>query len=623
MRDDEPTRKLTTILSADVAEFSRMMRADEDGTFRILRLCRQQIDPLVGQHHGRIFNTAGDSVVAEFTSPVEALRCAAEIQQAINKVGADSATDLHMKFRIGINLGDVLVEGADLIGDGVNIANRIQSVAKPGEICVSASVHEVVKNYPGFSYDDLGAVAVKSIAEPVRVYRVRPQSAARAPAPRRVRAAMRASMWATLVVVAVAGTLALAVHFGVVRVPTWQSEPAASVSSDTRVSIAVLPFDNLSGDSAQDYFVAGVTEEMILALGRFSDLSVIAREAVQQYKGKALKPGELSRDLDVRYALQGSVRREGERVRVTAMLSDAQTGVQLWADRYDGEIMDVFAVQDDITQKVVGTLAIKLTDIERLRSLGKPPENLQAYDYAQRGWDYLRRGARSDIREARKVFEQAITLDPGYANAYVGLAWTRVTAVTSGWTEQAAEALTEAERVARKALELDGSNASAHAVLAQVYLYRQQYNLARVENDQAIALNPNDAWSHAARGGVLVYVGEPEEAVRSFEIALRLDPSLNVVGTYPVGWAYYLVGRYEDGVHVMERQVHLFPSDFFIHTALAASYAQLGRRGDAALAASNTLRAWPFFEVNTFVQQFQRPQDRAVISAGLRRAGLK
>jgi adenylate cyclase len=621
VHDNEPVRKLTTILSADVAEFSRMMRADEDGTFRTLRLCRQRIEPLVDQHQGRIFGTAGDSVVAEFASPVQALRCAAEIQQAIDKIDADLPAHLRMKFRIGINLGDVLIEGADLIGDGVNIADRIQHVAKPGEICISASVHEVVKNQPGFSYEDLGELAVKNIAQPVRIYRIRPFTAAGAPARRRAGVSLRAGGWAALAAAAAAGLLALLFYLDLTSFSN--GGPGSGTARGTQVSIAVLPFENLSADQTQDYFVEGITEEMILALGRFSDLSVIAREAVQQYKGKALKPGELSRDLDVRYALQGSVRRDGERVRVTAMLSDARTGVQLWADRYDGEIKDVFAVQDDITQKVVGTLAIKLTDIERQRSLAKPPENLQAYDYAQRAWDHVRRGTRADNREARKLFERAIALDPAYAHAHVGLATTRLVTVTSGWTEQTAEALDEAERLARRALALDGSNAAAHAALAEVYLSRQQYDLARAEQEQAIALNPNDASSHAARGGVLVYAGEPQEAVRSFEIALRLDPSLNIVGASPVGWAYYLVGRYEDGVRVMERQEQQVPSDFFIHAALAASYAQLGRTEDAARAASGTLRSWPFFHVDTFVQQFQRTQDRDAIREGLRKAGLR
>jgi adenylate cyclase len=624
VRDNEPIRKLTTILSADVAEFSRMMRADEDGTFRTLRLCRQAIEPLVDQHKGRIFGTAGDSVVAEFASPVEALRCAADIQDAIDRVDAGVPEHLRMKFRIGINLGDVLIEGADLIGDGVNIADRIQHAAKPGGICISAGVHGVVKNQPGFSYEDLGDLTVKNIAQPVRVYRAW-QTATDTPLParRRAHAASRAGVWAAVLVGALAGALGLVFYLDLAPLPDRPSEPVGDTTRRTEVSIAVLPFDNLSADQTQDYFVEGINEEMILALGRFSDLSVIAREAVQQYKGKALKPGELSRDLGVRYALQGSVRRDGERVRVTATLSDARTGVQLWADRYDGEVKDVFAVQDDITQKVVGTLAIKLTDIERQRSLAKPPDNLQAYDYAQRAWNHYRAGTRSDIRESRKLFEQAIALDPAYAQAYVGLATTRVMTVSSGWTEQTAEALTEAERLARKALALDSTNAAAHATLAEVYLHRQQYDLARAEDEQAIALNPNDAWSHAARGGVLVYAGEPEEAIKSFEIALRLDPSLSIVGTYPAGWAYYLVGRYEDGVRVMERQEQQFPSDFFVHAALAASYAQLGRKEDAARAATSVLRSWPFFHVDTFVTQFRRTQDRDAIRDGLRKAGLK
>ena len=620
MRDNEPIRKLTTILSADVAEFSRMMRADEDGTFRTLRLCRQSIEPLVGHHQGRVFGTAGDSVVAEFASPVEALRCAVEIQQAVDKVGSDVPEHLRMKFRIGINLGDVLVEGDDLIGDGVNIADRIQHVAKPGEICISAGVHEVVKNQLGFSYEDLGGLAVKNIVQPVHVYRARRTATGTSlPARRPARTALRAVVWAAVLVGALAGALGLVFYLDLVPL----SEPPGDSSRSTQVSIAVLPFDNLSANQTQDYFVEGITEEMILALGRFSELSVIAREAVQQYKGKALKPDELSRDLGVRYALQGSVRRDGERVRVTATLIDAQTGVQLWADRYDGEVGDVFAVQDDITQKVVGTLAIKLTDIERQRSLARPPENLQADDYSQRAWNHYRAATRSDIREARRLFEQAIALDPAYAQAYVGLATTRVVTVSSGWTELTAEALADAERLARKALALDSTNAAAHATLAEVYLHRQQYDLARAEDEQAIALNPNDAWSHAARGGVLVYAGEPQEAVKSFEIALRLDPSMNIVGTYPMGWAYYLVGRYEDGVRVMERQEQQFPSDFFVHAALAASYAQLGRKEDAARAATSVRRSWPFFHVDTFVTQFRRTQDRDTIREGLLKAGLK
>jgi len=466
---------------------------------------------------------------------------------------------------------------------------------------------------------------VKNIADPIHVYEVELAGDGRGAImrPRRGSRARWMAGGAPAIVVLVASALGIASYTGYLHLPLFQAGPQPGGPLVAHASIAVLPFDNLSGDGTQDYFAEGVTEDMTLALGRFSDLSVIAREAVQQYKGKALKPGELSSDLGVRYALQGSVRRDGDRVRVTATLSDAVTGVQLWSDRYDGEVKDVFAVQDDITQKVVGALAIKLSDIERQRALAKPPENLQAYDYLQRGREYYRRSTRADNREARKLFEQAIALDPNYAPAYVALAMSRVLTVTSGWTEQTAETLNEAQRLAQKALQLDSSNASAHAVLADIYLNRLQYDLARTEDDQAIALNPNDALSHAARASVLVYAGEPEEAVKSFEIAMKLDPALDLVRRYSVGWAYYLVRRYDDAVRLSEDGVRQNPADYFNQACLAASYAQLGRMQNAVMAANGTLHAWPFFRVESFVSQFQREVDRALITEGLHKAGMK
>ena len=596
-----------------------MMRADEDGTFRALRLCRQAIDRSVDDHQGRIFATGGDSVTAEFPSPVEALRCAVEIQQAVEKIGEDLPDSNRLRFRIGINLGDVLVEGADLIGDGVNVAARIQQVAQAGEICMSASVHQLVNTRAGFAFDDLGRITVKNIAEPIHVYRLRLGATA---AQSRPASPPRRKLWLLAVLGAALAALGAGLYLGLAGAPTGSPESKMDAERASHPSIAVLTFENLSGDATQAYFVDGITEDVILALGRFSDLTVMAREAVEQYKGKVLKPGELNRDLGVRYSLQGSVRRDGDRVRVTAILTDAQSGAQLWSDRYDGEVKDVFAVQDDITQKVVGTLAIRLSDIERARSLAKPPENLQAYDYLQRGWDYYRRNTRADNRAARKLFEQALALDPRYASAYVALAQTRVLAATSGWTELMAEGLAEAEQLARKALELDASNAEAHQVLADVYLSRGQYDLARAEADQAIALNPNDAFSHAARGGTLVFAGDAEEALKSFAVAQRLNPPMALFRLYPLGWAYYLVRRYDDAIRVTENGLSQSSSDYFVHAALAASYAQLGRKEDAARAAAATLRAWPFFKVDTFVTQFRSEADRAFIAEGLRKAGL-
>lgn len=621
----EPARKLTTILSADAAEYSRMMRADEEGTFRALRLCRDAIDRLVEAHQGRIFGSAGDSVVAEFASPVEALRCAAEIQGAVEQVDQGLPERNRMRFRIGINLGDVLIQGSDLLGDGVNVANRIQTFARPGEICISASVHEIIRSRSEFAFEDLGPVTAKNIAEPIRVYRARPlldQRALAVGVRSRSSRAARLALFSAAIAVLLGGGLGLAFHFGYLPLPEWGGPQLTSVAV-RQASIAVLPFDNLSGDPTQDYFADGITEDMTLALGRFSDLSVVAPEAVRQYKGKPIEPGQLSADLGVRYALQGSVRRDGDRIRVTATLSDAATGVQLWSDRYDGEVRDVFAVQDDITHKVVGALAIKLSTIERQRSLSKPPENLQAYDYMQRGREFLRRNTRADTREARRLFEQAIALDAGYASAYVELATTRLLTATSGWTELTAQYLDEAERLAHKALELDSSNAGAHAVLAEIYLGRQRYDLARVANEDAIALNPNDAASYATRGAVLTFSGEPEEAIRSFEIAMQLDPSVAIIRQYSIGWPYYLVRRYDEAARWADAGIRQNPADYFNHACLAAASAQLGRMEDTARAASATLRAWPFFHVETFAAQFKRESDRALIGEGLRKAGLR
>jgi len=626
MRENEPTRKLTTILCADAVEYSRMMREDEEGTYRALRACREEFDRLVGEHQGRIFGAAGDSVLAEFPSPVEAVRCAVNVQQAIDKIGENTKAAQRLRFRIGVNLGDVLVEGGDLIGDGVNVAARLQGLAQPGEICISAGIFELVKNTPNLHFDDIGKLAVKNIAEPVHVHRVRSGPAAalqRKPTPRSRWGWAGALLAATLVVGTIAGALVLAWYLGYLPAPRIGSAQNAEAPQTDHASIIVLPFDNLSGDPSQDYFADGITEDITLALGRFSDLSVIAREAAQQFKGKPPQPGELSRTLNVRYMLQGSVRRDGERVRVTAMLSDAQSSVQLWSDRYDGAVKDVFSVQDDITQKVVGTLAIKLSDIELKRSLGKPPENLQAYDYLLRGRNYFLRGNRADNSTARRMFETAIQLDPNYASAYVALGETRMKAAFSGWTEQVVESVDQAKAYARRALELDSGNAEAHTLLGTVYLNLGQGDLAIAEIRQALALNPNDANSYALLGGALTYGGDPAEAVKEFEIAMRLNPDMGAGRFTPVGWAYYFVGRYGDAVKVQEAAIREDPQEYFIHAGLAAAYAQLGRTADAARAAKDTLRTWPFFDVATFADQFADWEKQKAVAEGLRKAGLK
>ena len=624
MREHEATRKLTTILCADAVEFSRLMRADEEGTYRTLRTCRNAFDRVVAEHQGRVFGAAGDSVLAEFPSPVEAVRSAVEVQQAIEKIASETPETSRLRFRIGINIGDVLVEGADLIGDGVNVAARLQGLAQPGEICISSGVFELVKNTPNLAFDDLGKLPVKNIAEPVHVHRVRsgPATAPRQPAQARSRWGWaRALLGAAIVAGAITAILGLGWYLGYLPLPSPGSQ--SGLSREEHASIIVLPFENLSGDASQDYFADGITEDVTLALGRFSDLSVIAREAAQHYKGTPPQPGELSRALGVRYMLQGTVRRDGDRVRVTAILSDAQSSVQLWSNQYDSEVKDVFSVQDDITQNVAGALAIKLSSIERQRSLAKPPENLQAYDYLLRGRDYYLRGTRADNSTARRMFETAIQLDPGYAEAYVGLGYTRLRAAFSGWTEQVVESVQQAKDHGLKALDLDSGNADAHALLGQVYLNLDQGTLALAETRKAIELNPNDANSYAALGGALTYGGDGEAAVTAFEVAMRLNPDLRADRFNPIGWAYFLTGRYDDAVKVQEAAVGKNPGEFFNYAGLAAAYAELNRMPDAARAAKDTLRTWPFFSVAEFATQFAGEASQTKIAQGLRKAGLK
>jgi TolB-like protein/Flp pilus assembly protein TadD len=594
--------------------YSRLMRADEEGTYRHLRSCREIIDSVIREYQGRIFGSAGDSVVAEFASPVEALRAALEIQATLEKLAAVLEPAQQMHFRIGINLGDVLIEGEDLIGDGVNVAARLQGLADPGGICISGSVHEQIRNKLGLDCDDLGDQTLKNIADPVHAYRVPTgapsgRSLGKPQGTRRWRAGA-AGVFALLCL----GAFAAYLEYG------WRKGAPLQCG---HASIAVLPFANLSGDPGQDYFSDGTTEDITAALGRFSDLSVIADVAAQQYRGKSIQPGELNRDLGVCYALKGSVRKDGDRVLITAQLIDAVTGRLLWSDSYDGEVKDVFSVRNQITQSVAGKLALKLQDMERQRALKKPTGSLDAYEYALRGRLYLAQDSRAANNQARQMFERAIELDPAYASAYAALGMTRLKSAVSGWTEFPDEALEQAKRLAQKAIDLDADNAEAHRVLGGVYFNEVQFDLALSEDNRAIDLNPNDAGSYAARGAVLTFTGYPKEAIDSFDIARRLNPSLGAGRLEPVGWAYYLDKRYEDAIMVLKGGLGASPDDYFIYAGLAAAYAQLDRKTEAASAAADVRRVWPFFAVGTFARQFENETDRALVIDGLQKAGLE
>ena len=625
MPEDRAERRLTTILAADVVGYSRLMGEDETGTLAALKAHRKElIEPKTAQYHGRVVKLMGDGTLMEFRSVVDAVIFAVEFQCAMLERNTTVSEDRRITYRVGINIGDIIVEGDDIYGDGVNVAARLEGLADPGGICISHSAYNQIKSKIELNFEHLGEQKVKNIAEPVSVYRVLiDDSAAGLITPVSVpekRPWRRAVALAGMAVVVIAG--AAVWYFGV-RGPAPLTEVAVEANMafplPDKPSIAVLPFDNLSGDPKQDYFSTGTTESIITALSQFPDLFVIARNSAFTYKDRPVK--QVAEELGARYVLKGSVQRSGDRVRFTAQLIDALSGHHLWAERNEGESKDIFDLQDEITRRIVGTLAAKLTDLEQKRAFAKPTSNLEAYDYVLRGREHLSRRTRPENFEARKVFERAIELDPRYASAYVALGWTHMHSFFFGWTEFPADALEQAHDLAQKAVSLEASNARAHALLGQVYLNWKLYDLATTELARAIELNPNDADIYASHGTVMLWSSRPDEAIVSFETAQRFDPNMNP--PWKLGLAYYLQGRYDDAITALKRSIGQNPDHLFSHVALAATYGQLNRLEDASREAATVLRLYPFFEVDSFGSLLANPTHRAHIAAGLDKAGLQ
>jgi TolB-like protein len=426
---------------------------------------------LITAHGGRIVGTAGDSLLADFSSIVDALSCAVEMQRASRAVNDPAPPERRLELRIGVNLGDVIVDGDNIFGDGVNIAARLEALARPGTVCISQTVYDQVRNKLDLDYRPLGSHRVKNIAEPVRAYAVGPPASV--PRPRIVRRPLVAA--ALILVLAVAGLATWVFHVGAGREllglgaapkPVDVATLAAPARLAGRPSVAVLPFKNLSGDTSQDFFSDGITEDVVTALGRFSNLLVIAKSASFPFKGSNAAPADIGRRLDARYLLEGSIRRSGDRVRVNVELTEAVTGVHVWSETYDAEAKDIFAVQDDIARRVVAAAAVKLTRFERERALTKPTENLAAYEYVLRGREFLSHVSREKKDEAAALFQRAIDLDPSYAAAYAALGGAHFEAVVSGWTEFRQDETEQAEKLAQKALALDPTTTSAYRLLA-------------------------------------------------------------------------------------------------------------------------------------------------------------
>src|SRR6516165_9955957 len=624
-------RKLAAILHADVVGFSRLMGEDEAGTHRALDELRRAVDPLIAAQGGRIVGTAGDSLLADFSSVVDALNCAMEMQQASRGINDPLPPERRLELWIGVNLGDVIIDGDDIFGDGVNIAARLEALAQPGTVCISQTVYDQVRNKLDLDYRPLGAHRVKNIAEPVRAYAV--GLAAVAPRPRKGWRPLAAVAGAAAALAA-AGLLAWVFYAGVgweriglstATKPVEVAGLAAPARLAGHPSVAALPFKNLSGDASQDYFSDGITEDVITALGRFSNLLVIAKSASFPFKGSNASPAEMGRLLDARYLLEGSIRRAGSRVRVSVELTEATTGRHVWSEAYDAEVDDIFAVQDDIAKRVVGVAAVKLTRFEQERVLAKPTGSLAAYEYVLRGRDSFSHATSDDNDRASELFQRAIDLDPNYAEAYAALGDSYYEAVISGWSQFREDDLERAKTLAQKALALDPTTTRAYRVLSNIDLFSKRYDLALEQTDRALEINPSDADNYAQRGSILVWAGRSEEGLPWLEGALRFDRASDFAAAR-LCMAYYFVGRYDDAVAACDRALARNPgrnTQMLTHPMLAAAYAQLGREQDAEGERAIVRQLWPFLDARTFAAQFGTQEARDHMLEGLKKAGFR
>jgi adenylate cyclase len=584
MTTEKIKRKLTAILSADVKGYSRLMGEDEEWTVRTLKTYKDMMRGLIQQHRGRIVDAPGDNVLAEFASVVDGVQCAVEIQQVLRAKNAMLPENRRMAFRIGINLGDVIEEGEQIYGDGVNIAARLESLAEAGGISISGTVYDQIENKLDLKYDYLGEQSVKNIARPVRVYRVLVGSEAGFPK--------------------VSGKL------------DFPKSP----------SIAVLPFVNMSGDPEQEYFSDGITEEIITGLSKVPRLIVIARNSTFTYKGKSVKVQQVGQELGVRYVLGGSVRKAGDRVRITAQLVDTTTGHHLWAERYNRDLSDIFALQDEITVNVMRAMQVELTEGEQACEwLKRGSQKIEAYEKGMKGMELFRHFSPEGNGQARKVFAECIALDPGYPGPYVMLAWTHLTAVYNGWSRSPEESIMQALELAQRAIALDSSQADAFSLLGNIYLLTRQYEKAITEGERAVALNPNRADSHVWLAMILTASGEPEGAVDLIYKAIRLNPFPPNWYFFSLGNAFFLLGEYNQAVEAYKRALQTSPDLLLAYIGLAASLSASNRADDARAAASQIVRIDPKFSLEAFARSltYKNENHREFWIDSLRKAGLK
>ncbi|MGA2954118.1 MAG: tetratricopeptide repeat protein [Thermodesulfobacteriota bacterium] len=631
-------RKLTAILSADVKGYSRLMGTDEEATLRTLQEYKEVMASSIQHHRGRIVGTAGDSVLAEFASVVDAVQCAVEIQQVLRAKNDLLPEDRRMDFRMGINLGDVIEEGDTIYGDGVNIAARLEGMAEAGGICISESAYQQIKNKLPLRYDYLGEHEVKNIAEPVRVYRaqVEPEAASSKLSRQKKPVGKRLSK-AALAIIAVVVIVGAVILYQFVLRP---SHPKMEVASKEKMalplpdvpSIAVLPFVNMSKDPDQEFFCDGMTEEIITNLSKVPRLFVIARNSTFTYKGKPVKIKQVSEELGVRYVLEGSVQRSGDRLRITAQLIDALTGNHLWAERYDRDLKDIFALQDEITIKILQAIQVKLTEGGEVLTAEKYAEKyyrgkqgLDCYLKLTEARGYYERWNIEDNNLARRMIEEAIAMCPENPMGYVHLGFVYRNDYWLGNTKSPRETIEKGIELTQKALAVDDSIADAHGILCSLYLTKREYDKAIAEGERGVALNPGGTLVLNNYASGLYFAGRPEEAIPLFQKAIRLNPFGPSYLYRQFGAALMNAGRSEEAVSALKKAIQLTPDDIQAHLALAATYIWMGREKEARAEAAEVLRINPKFSVDSYAKilLFKDQSENDRIVAALRKAGLK
>ncbi len=655
MTNEGYTRKLTAILSADVQGYSRLMQDDDEATITTLTGFREVMSGLIRLHRGRVVDSPGDNLLAEFASVVDAVNCAVEIQEELKVRNADLEENRRMQFRIGINVGDVIIDGERIYGDGVNIAARLEGLAEGGGICISGTVFEHIKNKLNLWNEYLGEHAVKNISEPVRVYRVHidgvePDSPVEAPTRATVPPWKKAALVLAIVVVTVAAALAVWNHYRQPPIPSQEArpdQPAADTVPD-QPSIAVLPFDNMTDDPKQESFCDGLTEDLITGLSQFQDVSVTARNATFVYKGKAVDIKKVGDELGVQYILEGSVRQDGDRVRITAQLVDVQSGRHSWAERYDRDLKDTFALQDEITTNILAALHMELKGTKHpqtqtahvkpdkpgpaeARPEGPPPTGSRPRPPEQRpdmkpgeGPQPFKRQDRRGIAKNRQAAEQAMADNQNDPQPYVDLAWTYIFEIRYRPGDAAPGALDQAEKLAQKALDLDASLVEPYGVLTNVYLNKREYDRAVAEGRQAVSIAPDSADAHAYLGLALHYSGRADEAVTELKKALQLSPKPPAWYSERLGMTYFLIGKYQEAIAQGKKALQADPKHMPARIVLAAGFEALGDN-TAAQKVVLVIQRIPGFTTDRFrkSQTYKNPEDLERIVKALQQAGLQ